>query len=579
MADLSSFQTNSSQSISHAKNKSSPVKSQSDGGTIFLHWLTALSMVLSLLTGFRISADGISNTWAHALNTYLPQGEIWTWHLLASLILFFCTLSYFIYIRRAALTARNTYNRLRTLTAPTNTRLRWRAINVALHWFSYGGIIILTLTGTLLYLGYGGTVVWLHRIFAWGMFLYILLHLVAHTIYGGIDQLLKLFRPQQLLITPTTKPWALAVAVIFGSLLVGALYAVDQATRPSLAVLLTKNAPILDGNLSDQSWQFAESVEVRTHQGANLNGTGTSTVQIKAVRTKTKIYFAFQWQDPTRSLMRAPTIKRKDGWYVMANKADTADVVDYYEDKFAVLFSLTDQLGGGGSTFLGSNPLPAYPKSPHGRGLHYTKDGRILDMWQWKSTRGGMLGHMDDMYFGPPENPTKPELLGKKRYAGGYKADPGKAIYEYNYIANGPKGYASPVQLKRLPLDLTLLRYELGLIPDNSDESNSKDSKWWFTNENSIAYDKTLDALLPLGTILPSSLNIHTYQGDRADLTAYAKWHDGYWSLEVSRDLHTGSPYDMDFHKGTQIFLWVSVFDHNQTRHTRHQRPVQLDIK
>ncbi|MEL6784825.1 MAG: cytochrome b/b6 domain-containing protein, partial [Pseudomonadota bacterium] len=39
----------------------------SDGGTIVLHWLTVLSMVASLLTGLRISADGINAPWAAGL--------------------------------------------------------------------------------------------------------------------------------------------------------------------------------------------------------------------------------------------------------------------------------------------------------------------------------------------------------------------------------------------------------------------------------------------------------------------------------------------------------------------------------
>ena len=44
----------------------------------------------------------------------------------------------------------------------------------------------------------------------------------------------------------------------------------------------------------------------------------------------------------------------------------------------------------------------------------------------------------------------------------------------------------------------------------------------------------------------------------------------------TSRDLKTGSQYDQDFVPGRELFMWVAVFDHTQTRHTRHARPVRV---
>ena len=38
----------------------------------------------------------------------------------------------------------------------------------------------------------------------------------------------------------------------------------------------------------------------------------------------------------------------------------------------------------------------------------------------------------------------------------------------------------------------------------------------------------------------------------------------------TSRELKTGSKYDQDFVPGKDLYMWVSVFDHTQTRHTRH---------
>ena len=122
------------------------------------------------------------------------------------------------------------------------------------------------------------------------------------------------------------------------------------------------------------------------------------------------------------------------------------------------------------------------------------------------------------------------------------------------------------------------MRYNLGTIPAHADGQNTVDSRWWMTAGDSVPYSASLDAAIPVGTVLPTTLNIHKYEGDRAHLSAGARWNEGHWTLEVSRKLDTGSPYDIAFQPGSRIYLWVSVFDHNQTRHTRHQRPIVLDI-
>ncbi|MBP0651010.1 hypothetical protein J8J40_28560, partial [Mycobacterium tuberculosis] len=81
---------------------------------------------------------------------------------------------------------------------------------------------------------------------------------------------------------------------------------------------------------------------------------------------------------------------------------DRSDEARYYEDKFALMFSRSDALGSGGSTHMGPRPLADKPPPQNGRGLHYTTDGSLIDVWQWKAARGGMLGMVDDMWFGPP---------------------------------------------------------------------------------------------------------------------------------------------------------------------------------
>ena len=68
-----------------------------------------------------------------------------------------------------------------------------------------------------------------------------------------------------------------------------------------------------------------------------------------------------------------------------------------------------------------------------GRGLHFTADGILADVWQWKATSGGPTGWMDDDYFGPPREPTPLQASNAAPYRGGFAPDPGTANYSDNF--------------------------------------------------------------------------------------------------------------------------------------------------
>jgi cytochrome b subunit of formate dehydrogenase len=122
-------------------------KPRSDIGTIFIHWVAVLAAVVSLLTGLRIAADASGAVIAPLFEAILPNGEVWTFHVFAGLILFFSISAYTVYIYRAALARRNSPKRMKALTMPAPKRVRWQAINVLLHWLAYVVIVVLTATG------------------------------------------------------------------------------------------------------------------------------------------------------------------------------------------------------------------------------------------------------------------------------------------------------------------------------------------------------------------------------------------------------------------------------------------------
>ena len=552
---------------------------RTDVGTLVLHWLTALAFIISLFTGIRIAADALFAPVSQWLTPVLPQGEIWTWHFFAGLTLFFGSTAYVLYTLRSGLSHRNATIKTRVLVMRAPAEMKWGAVNVILHWLLYVLIIVMFVTGVMLYLGRGGWWVVVHSTAAFAGLGYIFVHVVAHYMFGGWKQVLRVFKPARLVITQAVRPRPLLMGFVLGLVAAATVAATDWTSRDTLTIVRTIRAPTLDGFIDPNEWSRSKSVVVHTHQGENLGGRGASRVEIWAMRDDEKSYFAFKWQDPTRSLRRLPMIKREDGWHLLHDRADLADVNTFYEDKFAVAFTTTALFGSANSTHLGAKPLGDKPAPFHARGYHYTTDNTVVDVWQWKASRGGQLGYVDDQYFGAPREPTPGEAVGQARYQAGYWNDPGRAFYSYNYKSEPPGGYRGPVEVVRLPIDWRKTVKELGnfnLDPNSSDEENSK---WWLLEHETVPYSRDHDAKIPVGTVIPGVIISGNYEGDRADIRGAAKWKDGYWSLELSRNSRTGSKFDHDFVPGNTLYMWVNVFDHTQTRHTRHQRPVRIIVQ
>jgi hypothetical protein len=97
------------------------------------------------------------------------------------------------------------------------------------------------------------------------------------------------------------------------------------------------------------------------------------------------------------------------------------------------------------------------------------------------------------------------------------------------------------------------------------------------TEEESVPYSTELDRQIPEGAIIPGVIIAGKFSGDRADVRCAARWAAGRWALEVVRRLAVESPYDVAIASGT--YLRVAAFDHTQIRHTRHVRPLRLEVQ
>ena len=147
------------------------------------------------------------------LTPILPQGEIWTWHFVSGLMLFFASTAYVLYMARSGLFQRNATKKLRVLVMRAPADMKWAAVNVVLHWFIYGLIVVMFSTGIMLYLGWGGWWVYVHSAAAFVGLGYILVHVVSHYMFGGWMQLLRVFKPARLVVTQAVRPKPLLIGL------------------------------------------------------------------------------------------------------------------------------------------------------------------------------------------------------------------------------------------------------------------------------------------------------------------------------------------------------------------------------
>jgi hypothetical protein len=539
--------------------------------TLVLHWGLVLTLAVSLATGLRIAADALDAPVSQSLAPWLPQGDLFLWHLAAGATVLGLVLAYALYQVRSGLWRRF----LPRHRAPRGRPGRWERVNLLLHWGAFALLGVGVGTGLMQYfdlLPVGRA--WIEAVHlgaAWGLVAYLLLHVAAQLAAGGPSRLLGM-------LLPRTRFGSIGLlsAVVAGGLVLG-LVAADRLALATLTVAWTERAPVLDGRFDDPAWDEARPVQLRLGNGANLPG-GETSVQVRALHDGERVYFLVEWTDPTRSQKHVPLHKTPEGWRILQTAYRKADENRYYEDKLALMLSPGDPLAALASIHLGERPLDGQPGAPGGRGLHYTSDGAILDVWHWKSVRNGAQHQADDNFFGPPlpapaETPRRRDPDSGAwfpRYTGGYRKDPPGTFsgFEMNWEYFS-EDLTQPLRLPEDQRDLAQLD-PVDLSPEVSDAG-----RWWIELNDTRPYADGPDDL-PAGSVLPNVLPTGRLTGDRGDIRARGSWIDGRWHLELSRRLDTGSKRDVAIADGTLV--WVAVFDHTQTRHAYHLRPLRLHL-
>jgi len=502
---------------------------------ILLHLLIIFTTIGSLLTGLRIAT--LTHPNIMFFSALLPQGYLHGIHLLLGFLLVAVVLGYLVYLLFFR-EAKEHQDRVHGLTV----------------WLGYVSIVVALVSGVLLYFNLLSSVLVLdfHYYGALALLFYMLVHIGYHWVRYGVKVFGVIFVPKRFLSFDLLSVFLVVLAIFLGM-----YYWFGTDSTETLMVKKIPNDSFIeiDGKALEKEWNSTQAVTLWSFGGANFVE-GATSIEVKALYNEQEAYFFIRWKDATKSIRHLPLLKTLKGWKVVENGFYKFDEMDNYEDKLAVMLSNDCSIGASKTIHLGDKPLANRPKNWHGKGYHYSEDGKIRDLWQWKAVRTNDMFIADDDYIGTPDIVRN----GSRRYTAGYLPD---AKNSGAYIMNWKWYKPSIVVPKRLP--------------KNAEPLDANRSSWvvqWYDYD---LYHKENDHYA-VGTLMPSVIYAsNTFEGDRANVRARGVWKEGWWNLELVRPLNTGSKYDVPIKEG--VCMWVSAFDHAQIAHTRHSRAMKLDFE
>jgi hypothetical protein len=292
-------------------------------------------------------------------------------------------------------------------------------------------------------------------------------------------------------------------------------------------------APTLDGVADDAVWADAPAVTIPVSGGAN---NGSTEITLRSVYDGVKVYFVASWADPTQSFLRSPWVLQEDGtWAKLADPDDRGgDNNVYYEDKLAFIWPIADSISNFQTVgcFTACHAGENSEVKPYGN--KYTAEaGQTADIWHWKSVRN--LNQLDDQNLDNTQ----------------YSADTPEAGRHSDPKDSG--GYVNnETEDKTLPAFMQPLNAPRDGTPG------------YILDSEKLPFDPSIFAP---GDMVPGII-ISEIVGDRGDIAAGWHWDNGMWTLEFSRDLVTGSEFDVQFDDLLETYYFgVAAFDNAQVRH------------
>ncbi|MCF7849312.1 MAG: hypothetical protein K9M45_10705 [Kiritimatiellales bacterium] len=286
------------------------------------------------------------------------------------------------------------------------------------------------------------------------------------------------------------------------------------------------------------NWDATKPLKIEMANGANF-GNGTTALRLRAMHDGTYLYVRAIWDDPTNDTAYWPVKKTDDGWKYMQNSL--ADETEYYEDKLSIIFPIKEsaafnQLG----CALSCHQDKDTERFPYG----FKASAEPIDVWHWKATRTGSVGHADDKFW----HLADMKLKDVGRYGDGGEGG--------GYTKNINKEHTAPLYLPK-------------------DDSYVINNGGALLKAGAVEYTEELGAKIPAGTIIPGVV-VAPNDGDRGDVKCEHAYADGKHTLWLRRKLDTGNKDDVVFVPGGSTAFAASAFDHAAKRHAYHMTVYRL---
>ncbi|MFC0774998.1 ethylbenzene dehydrogenase-related protein [Terrimonas alba] len=354
---------------------------------------------------------------------------------------------------------------------------------------------------------------------------------------------------------------------------------VPQAINSSTDLVSVKvtTAPTIDGTI-DPMWenspklQFSTAVpEVTGDIFRGYTGNIIPSVTLRSAYDDNNIYFLAEWMDPSLSLTRQPwyfdpatkTWAQEKGAPVFTTNGSGVATLTrkaFYEDKLAFLWNINNSVSGWNSGTCYKSCHTGLPAAD-GSSRHYTNfPTERIDMWHWKSVRGGVNGEFQfedqHQYY---------------NYPNGRKGDDGDDVYKNNvqtlgavsvpkYVIPGKDNYGWILQSE---------------IDNNTAKTvTAVDANGVLTLSDATTIDPNVGTDYQrvgagVGPKAIPGLTINKYTGSRADIPCKATYTGSGWILEFQRALKTAdSVNDIDFSSLADQYFGFAIFENAQIAHS-----------
>lgn len=340
----------------------------------------------------------------------------------------------------------------------------------------------------------------------------------------------------------------------------------------------TTSAPKIDGVIDavwEKSTRLVFETTVPDPSGDLFRGyvgNVIPNVSLRAAYDDQNIYFLAEWNDPTESLSRQPWYfdpaaklwKQESGSPTFTTPTRAA----FYEDKIAMLWNV-------GNSVSGWNNATCY-KSCHtnltladGFARHRTNNPtEKIDMWHWKSVRGGVnANQFDDQYQ-------------DNSYPNGRKSDAGTQAYADNRQTLAVTGSSPAVNVtvpKYVIPNRTKYYWILGTeITDRTAKIvTAVDADGILTLNDGATINPNTDTGFQrngagVGDKAIPGISITAYDSSRGDIACKSTYTGTGWVLEFKRALKTADPdrNDVDFSTFKDQYFGFAIFENAQIAHS-----------